>query len=37
MISSTGALSDELALAISIKTFLLHNLGNIFASVLNPL
>ena len=31
LISSTGTLSDE-ALSISIKTFLLHNLDNIFAS-----
>ena len=31
LISSTGTLSDE-ALAISIKSFLLHNLDNIFVS-----
>jgi hypothetical protein len=33
LISSTATLSDE-ALSISIKTFLLHNLDNIFASSL---
>ena len=31
LISSTGTLSDE-ALAISIKSFLFHNLDNIFVS-----